>query len=76
MYPLMSVRPELGTVNCRTGKIVFLTSQRAHSMLVQRTFRPFLIRYIFVLSVIHLLHVRLLTVRYPLLIRHVAYFLS
>ena len=30
----------------------------AHSVIVQRTFCPFLIWYIFVLSVIHLLNVR------------------
>ena len=40
-----------------------------HSVIVQPTFCPFLIRYIFVLSVIHPLHVRLLTVLYPLLVR-------
>ena len=31
---------------------------RMHSVIVQRTFSPFLIRYGFVLSVIHLLNVR------------------
>ena len=36
--------------------------QHAHSVIVQLMFCPFLIRYIFVMSVIHLLHVRLLTV--------------
>ena len=42
-----------------------------HSVIVQPTFCPFLIRYIFVLSVKHLLHVRLLTVLCPLLGRYV-----
>ena len=36
----------------------------AHSVFVQRTFCPFRIRYIFVLSVIHPLHVREFLVRY------------
>ena len=45
--------------------------QRAHSVFVQRTFCPFLIQYLFVLSVIHLLHVRLLTVHYPLLVWYI-----
>ena len=46
----------------------------AHSVFVQRTFCPFRIRYIFVLSVIHPLHVRELTVLCPLLVRYVCVF--
>ena len=42
-----------------------------HSVIVQSTFCPFLIRHIIVLFVIHLLHVRLLIVFYPLLVRYV-----
>ena len=41
------------------------------SVIVQPLLCPFIIQYIFVLSVIHLLHVRLLTVLYPLLVRYV-----
>ena len=40
-----------------------------HSLILQPTFCPFLIWYIFVLFVIHLLHIRLLTFLYPLLVR-------
>ena len=43
----------------------------AHSVIAQRTFFPFLIWYIFVLSVVHLLHVRQLSVLCPLLVRYV-----
>ena len=48
MCPLMSVRPKLFPRRVA----------HAHFVIVQRTFCPFLVRYIFVLSVIHLLHVR------------------
>ena len=41
----------------------------AHSVFVQRTFCPFRIRYIFVLFVIHPLHVRELTVTCPVRMR-------
>ena len=44
---------------------------REHSVIIQRTFCPFLIRYIFVLSVIHPLHLRLLTPLCPLLVRYI-----
>ena len=56
MYPLMSVPPELRV----TGQVREFPGQvpRAHSVIAQRTLCLFLIRYIFVLSVIHLLHVR------------------
>ena len=43
----------------------------AQSVFLQGTLCPFLIRYIFVLSFIHLLHVRLLTVLYPLLVWYI-----
>ena len=43
----------------------------AYSVFVQRTFSPYLIRYIFVLSVIHLLHVHELAVLFPLLVWYV-----
>ena len=43
----------------------------AHSVFEKRTFCTFLIRYIFVLSVIHPLHVRKMTVLCPLLVRYV-----
>ena len=61
------------TVNCRTGQVTEFPGRvpHVHSVIFQRTFCPFLIRYIFVLSVIYLLHVRLLTVLYPLLVRYV-----
>ena len=54
MYPLMSVQPELSTVNCMTGNRVSRTVSHLHSVIVQPTFCTFLIRNIFALSVIHL----------------------
>ena len=45
--------------------------RQVHSVIVQPTFCPFLIRYIFVLSIIHLLHARLLTVLCPLLVLYI-----
>ena len=51
-FDLSCERPTTGKVTGLPGRV-----PRAHSAIVQRTLCPFLIRYIFVLSVIHLLHV-------------------
>ena len=49
MYPLMFVK------GLTTGQETEFPGRvpRAHSVIIQRTFCPFLIRYIFVLFVIH-----------------------
>ena len=59
-YPLCihwSALPEFRTVNYRTDNRVPGYVPHAHSVIVQRTFCLNLIRCIFVLSVLHLLHV-------------------
>ena len=56
-----------------TGQVTEFPGRISHaqSLIIQRTFCLFLICYIFVVSVIHPLHVRQLTVRCPLLVRYV-----
>ena len=63
-------------LNCEwstTGQVTEFPRRvpHAHSVFVQRTFCPFLIRYMFVLSVIQPLHVRELTVLCMLLVWYV-----
>ena len=63
-FDLSCERSTLGQVREFHGRI-----SHAHYLIVHRTFWPFLIRYIVAVSVLHPLHVRLLTVVYPFLVR-------
>ena len=60
-FDLSCERSTTGQVRKFPGRV-----PHAHSVIVQRTFCPFLIRYIFVLSVIHLLH----NVSWPFFVRY------
>ena len=70
MYPLMSA--DLSCESSTAGQVTEFPGRvpHLHSVIVQPMLCPFLIRYIFVLSVIHLLHVRLLTVLCTLLVQY------
>ena len=63
---------DLNCIRWTTGQVTEFPRRvsHAHSVFVQRTFCQFLIRYIFVLTVIHPLHVRELTILCPLLVRY------